>query len=96
MGQPISYKKAVASLSLGIISIVCTLGFFYTSFFGVIFGILAIIFGQKARKEAKTPLATAGLVCGIIGTSLCGLLFVGCSGYAIYFNNTYSSYYWWS
>ena len=57
MEQPVSYKKAVASLSLGIISIVCAFGFFYTSFFGVVFGILAIIFGQKARKEAKTPLA---------------------------------------
>lgn len=85
--------KAVASLELGIISIVCVTGFFYTSFIGVVCGILAIVFGHKARRQTKSGIATAGFVCGIVGLSLCALLFVSCSGYVIYTRRV-SHYYW--
>lgn len=86
--------KAVASLVLGIISIVCVTGFFYTSLIGVVTGILAIIFGNKARREAKSGIATAGFVFGIVGLSMCALLFVSCSCYMIYVNRGISYYYW--
>lgn len=57
-------------------------------------GILAIIFGNKARREAKSGIATAGFVCGIVGLSMCALLFVSCSCYMIYVNRGISYYYW--
>jgi uncharacterized membrane protein len=61
-----------AGMVLGIISIVV----FLLSWIAAIIGILAIIFGAIGRKRAKQGLATnrghatAGLVCGIIGTVL--------------------------
>ena len=90
MEQTNGNGKAVASLVLGIISIVCVTGFFYTSLIGVVTGILAIIFGNKARREAKSGIATAGFVC----VSMCALLFVSCSCYMIYVNRGISYYYW--
>ena len=94
MEQTNGNGKAVASLVLGIISIVCVTGFFYTSLIGVVTGILAIVFGNKARREAKSGIATAGFVCGIGGLSMCALLFVSCSCYMIYVNRGISYYYW--
>lgn len=76
MGQA-NNGKATASLVLGIISIVCVMGTFYTSWIGMILGILAIILGNKARKETPGGIATAGFVCGIVGTALCALFFAG-------------------
>ena len=64
--------KAIASLVLGII------GLFL---FGVIAGVLAIVFGALARKEIdRDPtlgghgMATAGLVLGIIGVVLWAII----------------------
>lgn len=96
MQQEISNTKGVISLSCGILSIVCVLGFFYTSFFGIIFGILAIVFGHLARKKVKNPMATAGFICGIIGTSLCGVFFAGCLFHALFYNSIFHPhfYYW--
>ena len=71
MGQA-NNGKATASLVLGIISIVCVMGTFYTSWIGL------IILGNKARKETPGGIATAGFVCGIVGTALCALSFAGC------------------
>lgn len=70
MGQA-NNGKATASLVLGIISIVCVMGTFYTSWIGM-------ILGNKARKETPGGIATAGFVCGIVGTALCALFFAGC------------------
>lgn len=60
--------KAIASLVLGIISLFL---------FGVIAGVLAIVFGFQARKETEADpslggrgLATAGMALGIIGVVL--------------------------
>ena len=78
MGQA-NNGKATASLVLGIISIVCVTGTFYTSWIGLILGILAIILGNKARKETPGGIATAGFVCGIVGTVLCALMVVACT-----------------
>lgn len=73
--------KAVTSLVLGILSIV---GCMIYGLPAIIMGGLAIIFAQIARTDMRSNkvspnsrgLATAGLVCGIIGTSL-GVLYVG-------------------
>lgn len=62
--------KAVASLVLGILSIVCVF-FGYGAILGLIFGIIGTVLGAKARKEAQTGIATAGFVCGIVGTVIC-------------------------
>lgn len=68
-----------SGLVLGIIGVVCSLTFFLW-FFGVILGILAIIFGAVGRGRANRGeannkgAATAGLVCGIVATVILPLL----------------------
>ena len=62
-------SKAVASLILGIVSIICVF-FGYGMIVGLILGIVGTVLGAKARKESQTGMATAGFVCSIIGTVL--------------------------
>ncbi|MCT2346326.1 DUF4190 domain-containing protein [Bacillales bacterium AN1005] len=67
------YNKAnnssVISLTFGILSLLIP-------FIGLIFGIIGIVFSRKAvkqinkMKESSAGLATAGLVCSIIGLIL--------------------------
>ena len=64
---------AIASLALGILSII--LAFVYTPI-GLILGIVGIVLGAKARKEAPSGMATGGFVCSIIGTVICAALLV--------------------
>jgi len=76
--QPTDGKNpmAIASLVLGIISCVFSFCGVWVALIGLVCGIVAIITAVKGRKlQTKRGLATAGLVLGIIGTSLCGLLF---------------------
>lgn len=72
----------VASLVLGIISIV--IGLFSSGtlgWLGAIIGIIGIILGASARKKPEAGgIATAGLVCSIIGLVLCLILFIACAG----------------
>jgi hypothetical protein len=70
---PKNNGMAVASLVLGICSIV----FCWVSFIGLVCGVLAIIFGVVAKNKIKTDPqlggaanASAGLVTGIIGVVL--------------------------
>ncbi|MGC0329217.1 hypothetical protein RKD23_002207 [Streptomyces sp. SAI-170] len=76
--QP-SNGMGTSGLVLGIIGVVCSLTFFLW-FFGVVLGILAIIFGAVGRGKAKRGeatnkgAATAGLVLGIVATVLLPLL----------------------
>ncbi|MFB7934666.1 MULTISPECIES: DUF4190 domain-containing protein [Streptomyces] len=76
--QP-SNGMGTTGLVLGIIGVVCSLTFFLW-FFGVILGILGIIFGAIGRGKAtrgeatNKGAATAGLVCGIIATVILPLL----------------------
>lgn len=71
---------AVASLVLGIISLV--IGVFSAGslgWFGAILAIVGIILGAMGRKdEEKKGMATAGLVCSIIGAVLCLLMYIAC------------------
>lgn len=62
----------IASLVLGIISIV-------TSFFWYITlptGILAIIFGAKSARKTGSKIGKAGLITGIIGVALFAFLYI--------------------
>lgn len=79
----------VASLVLGIVSIVFTF-FGPTAIIGFFIGIVGIVMGVLARKKAmeapegspeasKRGMATAGFVCSIIGTVLCGITFFACA-----------------
>ncbi|GAA2441161.1 DUF4190 domain-containing protein [Streptomyces glaucus] len=79
--QPLQPSNGMGTtgLVLGIIGVVCSLTFFLW-FFGVVLGILAIIFGAIGRGKANRGeatnkgAATAGLVCGIVATVLLPLL----------------------
>lgn len=68
----------VASLILGIVSLVCSL-FGAFSWIGCIAGIIGIILGAMARKQAASGVATGGLVCSIIGLVLCAIVFIACA-----------------
>ena len=83
----ISLKKwrielmGVASLVLGFISLV--IGVFSSGllgWLGAILAIVGIILGALGRKNPeKKGLATAGLVCSIIGLVLCLILYIACA-----------------
>ena len=73
---------AVASLVLGIVSSVFSF-IPAADLFGGIMGIVGIVLGALARKNPdKKGMATAGLVCSIIGTVLCLILYIACVGCA--------------
>ncbi|MEV0641395.1 DUF4190 domain-containing protein [Streptomyces sp. NPDC050619] len=83
MAQQPSNGMGTTGLVLGIIGVVCSLTFFL-AFFGVVLGVLGIIFGAIGRGKANRGeatnkgAATGGLVCGIVATvilPLIGLLF---------------------
>lgn len=67
---------SIASMVLGICSIVLLSSFLVSTACGV----LAIIFGLKGKKKEKSKMANAGFITGIIGTGiqafmlLCGFI----------------------
>ncbi len=62
----------VVSLVLGIISIISMM-FWYIS---IPSGIIAIVFGTKSYKKYGKKIGLAGLITGIIGLSLCLLIYI--------------------
>lgn len=62
----------VASLVLGIISIVTSLFWYIT----LPTGILAIVFGAKSAKKTGSKLGKAGLITGIIGLSIFAFIYI--------------------
>ena len=62
----------IVSLVLGIISIVTNL-FWYISLPA---GITAIVLGAKSYKKEDKKLGIAGLITGIVGVSLCLLIYI--------------------
>ena len=76
---------AIASLVLGILSILCAFSTFgnYSPVLGIIAAIVGVVLGAKARKLNQTSLATAGFVTSIIGIVLNGIGFlclIACAG----------------
>ena len=58
---------AIASLVLGIASIITTCCITYV---GIVCGIVGIVLAVQSNKKQKSGLATAGLVCSIIGIAI--------------------------
>lgn len=75
MNENESKKKSsfsVASLTLGIISIISALFWYIT----LPTGILAIIFGRKAISKVGSKLGKAGFILGIVGLSLFAFIYL--------------------
>lgn len=71
---------AVAALVLGILSIVFAF-VPYMSLLGGACGIVGIILAVLGKKDPqRAGMATAGLICSIIGTILCLIFYVACVG----------------
>lgn len=73
--------KAIASMVLGIISLVVA-WFGYGAILAIILSIVGLILGTQAKKEipAEMPkgMATAGIVMSIIALALSVIVFVSC------------------
>lgn len=71
---------AIASLVLGIISLVIACLFSSVGWLGAIVAVVGIILGAVARKknDANAKLATGGLICSIIGLGLSLILYIAC------------------
>ena len=71
---------AIAALVLGIISIVVGLFISSAGWLGTIIAIVGIILGVVARKKMDDnyKLATAGMVCSIVGLVLSLILYIAC------------------
>lgn len=75
MNENESKKKSsfsVASLTLGIISIISALFWYIT----LPTGILAIVFGRKAISKVGSKLGKAGFILGIVGLSLFAFIYL--------------------
>lgn len=69
----------VASLVLGIISVVLAVLFSGFGWLAAILGLIGIVLGTSARKKGQDGVATAGLVLSIIGLILGLLMYVACA-----------------
>lgn len=83
VAQPDAKGKAVTSLVLGIVGLI--LGILAPQFYGIpallglVLSIIGIVFGVKARNGIPVGvsgrgIATAGMVCAIIGTVISGII----------------------
>jgi hypothetical protein len=70
-------KMGVASLVLGIIALVWSI--FGGTFLSALVGIIGIILGAVAKKQAPSGVATAGLVLSIIATILSLIFWIACA-----------------
>ena len=80
--KKIMYVMHIASLVLGIISIVTALFWYVT----LPTGIIAIVFGVKSAKKTGSKIGKAGMITGIVGLSLFAFIYIGAI-LAIVFNN---------
>ncbi len=68
----------IASLVLGIVSII----FIFMPWlagWGVLLGAAGIVLAVLARKKGETGVATAGLVCSVVGAAICGIMYIACA-----------------
>lgn len=68
----------IASLVLGIVSVVIAVLFSGFGWLGGIIGVVGIVFAVIARKKQPSSVATAGLVLSIIGAALGFILYIAC------------------
>ncbi len=76
-GSTPNNNKAIASLVLGIVSALCVF-FGYGALLGIVLGVVGLVLGINAKKEAPSGMATAGIILSIISIALCALAFVAC------------------
>lgn len=76
-------SMGIASLVLGIISIITTLFWYIT----LPTGILAIVFGVKSVRKIGSKLGKAGLILGIIGLSIFAFIYLSIITLIIFSNN---------
>ncbi len=76
-GSTPNNNKAVASLVLGIVSVVCVF-FGSAAFLGIILGVVGLILGINAKKEAPSSMATAGIILSIVAIAACAIVFIAC------------------
>jgi hypothetical protein len=69
--------KAVASLVLGIIGLVCVFFGVY-AWIGVIVAVVGLVLGVLAKKEQPSKFASAGVIMSIIAIALCLISFIAC------------------
>ena len=69
--------KAIASLVLGILAAVCVF-FGYGALLGIVLGVIGLVLGISAKKEAPSEMATAGIVLSIISIAICAIGFIAC------------------
>lgn len=88
MRKKINENWGIASLVLGIISILL----FFIPFIGVFLGILAIVFYNLQKKEKITDVAKGGLITGIIGVVINGIILLIILGGLLLFGYMSTSY----
>ena len=76
-GNSPSNGKAIASLVLGILALVCIF-FGYGALLGIVLGIIGLVLGISAKKEGPSGMATAGIVLSIISIAVCAIIFTAC------------------
>lgn len=72
-------RVGVASLVLGIISVVIAVLFAGFGWLAALLGLVGIVLGSSARKQGQGGAATAGFVLSIIGLVLGLLMYVACA-----------------
>lgn len=83
---------AVASLVLGIISIVLAIFGSGFQWVGILLGVVGIVLGVQGKKEiGQEGVAKAGLICSIIGVALSLLLMIACTACLIGFAGVLNS-----
>ncbi|MGI6152683.1 MAG: DUF4190 domain-containing protein [Christensenellaceae bacterium] len=76
---PYASNEPMPGKGAGIASLVCGIIGFLIPFFGIVLSIIALVLGNSARKilpDGQRGLATAGWICGIIGTVLWAVVLV--------------------
>ena len=82
-----SKGMAVASLVLGIISVVIAAFFGPLAWLGIVLGVVGLVLAVLAKKKGKSGMATAGLVLSIIGLALSAIIFIACTACACAVDN---------
>lgn len=67
---------SLGASAIGIIAMLAGIGIDALFYGGLLFGILGIIYARKGSSSSKRGKATAGLVCGILGTVISGIIVV--------------------
>lgn len=71
------HNKAVASLVLGIIGVVCIF-FGYSSLVGIAVSVVGLILGIQVQKEAPEAMSKAGVILSAIALGLCVIVAAAC------------------